>query len=507
MHSISVGSERGSVEPLAPPASLTASYSPFRSLSPTRTAMSQLDALPARSAPPDLPQSYQAIFQIASEFPRFVVPYYPWWEDEATTVLWAFKNLDIRLVIRYGLFRDENLPRSSLLSRNVDAIDAVFVALTEPREHQLLGHLSHMQRVEEILRRSGTPPFQPVPWSWLPQLPGHSPDARTIAQAIEAESHFQLSKVAFEDIVRASLGYTATSVEWFLMQHTALYIHLLDHLHMYPDDLPTYVEVEKHLQTKSPFAHRAVVQCLLAIRPEAAADMPLPSTRGFEFVAGPIQQLFQDRPESLTNMLKICNVFAVRYRRQYINTAKVPWNMTFDASYPFLEDYLGSSSPSDLARTLTSLDKGDFASLSRQSIVAQDEIVKDLLESWQVLTVSVWECCSAIPDLPAYLRECAKSLLQLHNYHSLTAILNGLHKYAISTARSRGLNTTVGGMVVLDPILPPETNFLCDASHNYAAYRHHYNDYPGLPFLLPHLRDAQQNGDLALQPIFRFLQK
>jgi hypothetical protein len=174
-----------------------------------------------------------------------VVPYYPWWEDEATTVLWAFKNLEIRLVIRYGLFRDENLPRSSLLSRNVDAIDAVFMALTEPREHQLLGHLSHMQRVEEILRRSGLPPFQPVPWSWLPQTSVYALDPRAIAQAIEAESHFQLSRVAFEDIVRASLGYTATSVEWFLMQHTALYIHLLDHLRMFPDDIPVYLEVEK----------------------------------------------------------------------------------------------------------------------------------------------------------------------------------------------------------------------------------------------------------------------
>lgn len=202
-------------------------------------------SLPGRSAPPDYPQSYQSLFQIGTEFPRFVVPYYPWWEDEATTVLWAFKNLEIRLVIRYGLFRDENLPRSSLLSRNVDAIDAVFMALTEPREHQLLGHLSHMQRVEEILRRSGLPPFQPVPWSWLPQTPGYSLDARTIAHAIEAESHFQLSRVAFEDIVRASLGYTATSVEWFLMQHTAFYIHLLDHLQIYPNDIPIYLEVEK----------------------------------------------------------------------------------------------------------------------------------------------------------------------------------------------------------------------------------------------------------------------
>lgn len=220
-------------------------YLPQTSSPLSKPVMSQ--TFSGRSASPSVPQSYQSLFQIGTEFPRFVVPYYPWWEDEATTVLWAFKNLEIRLVIRYGLFRDENLPRSSLLSRNVDAIDAVFMALTEPREHQLLGHLSHMQRVEEILRRSGLPLFQPVPWSWLPQTPLYALDPRAIAQAIESESHFQLSRVAFEDIVRASLGYTATSVEWFLMQHTALYIHLLDHLRIFPDDIPVYLEVEKVL--------------------------------------------------------------------------------------------------------------------------------------------------------------------------------------------------------------------------------------------------------------------
>ncbi|KAJ5385663.1 hypothetical protein N7509_008204 [Penicillium cosmopolitanum] len=132
------------------------------------------EPLSGRSVSPDSTQLYQSLFQIGAEFPRFLVPYYPWWEDEATTVLWAFKNLEIRLLIRYGLFRDESLARNSLLSRNVDTINAIFVALTESREHQLLERLSHVQRVEEILRRSGLPPFQPVPWCWTPQASMHA---------------------------------------------------------------------------------------------------------------------------------------------------------------------------------------------------------------------------------------------------------------------------------------------------------------------------------------------
>jgi hypothetical protein len=81
-----------------------------------------------------------------------------------------------------------------------------------------------------------------------------------------------------------------------------------------------------------------------------------------------------------------------------------------------------------------------------------------------------------------------------------------MHRYAISTARSRGLNSSVGGMVVLDPILPTETAFLINSTNNYAAYRQHYREYPGIPFLLPHLRDHQQYGEAALRPLLQYLQ-
>lgn len=194
--------------------------------------------------------SYQSLFQIGAEFPRFVVPY-RWWEDEATSILWAFNIPEIRQVIRYGLFRDENFPRNSLLSRNADTIDAFLVALSDPREHQLLGSLSHVQRVEEILRRSRIQPFQPVPWMWFPPQPGHDLSAQEIAEAIEAESHHQFRKICFEEIVRASLGYNAVSVEWFLLQHTALYNYLYNHLQTYPEEIPLYVEAEKVSPTLS----------------------------------------------------------------------------------------------------------------------------------------------------------------------------------------------------------------------------------------------------------------
>ncbi|KAJ5153250.1 uncharacterized protein N7482_009728 [Penicillium canariense] len=457
-------------------------------------------AISPRTGPPESILSYPTLFQPSAEFPRFAVPY-RWWEDEATTVLWAFNIPEISQVIRYGLFRDENFPRSSLLSRNADTIDAFLVAMAEPREHQRLGNLSHVQRVEEILRRSSNSPFQPVPWTWFPPQPGHSLDARAIAGAIEAESHLHFRRLPFEEIVRASLGYPAISVEWFLLQHTVFFIYLSNHLQIYPEEIPLYIEAEK-----SPFAHRALMQCIRTLRPDATRDMPQPTTPGFEFIAGPVQLLFKDQPPSLTTILKIFSVLAIRFRRQYIHTAKMEWHRPFDTTILFLEDCLNSSSPKDLARTMTETAELEFSGLSRQHITANDAFVREILANWHSLSISVWECCAALPEIAPYLRECAQALLNAKNYHSLTALSDGLYRYNATTARSRGLNSTVGGMVVLDAFLPPDVIILTNPAQNYTSYRHHYGENPGLPFLIPHLRDFQQHGESALQPLLQYLQ-
>lgn len=184
------------------------------------------------------------IFQTAAEIPAFFVSY-RWWEDEATTVFWAFDIQEISRIIRFGLFRDENFPRTSLRSRNADTIDTFLIALSEPHEYQLLDSLSHMQRVEEILRRSSIPPFEAVPWSWFPPQSSPTLDALEIAIAIENESHLHFSQIDFEEFVRAALGYNALFVDWFLQQHMALYLILLNHLQAHPEDIPLYSNVEK----------------------------------------------------------------------------------------------------------------------------------------------------------------------------------------------------------------------------------------------------------------------
>lgn len=188
--------------------------------------------------------SYLPIFQLNLEIAALSVPY-RWWEDEATAFLWAFDIQEIGRVVRFALFRDENFIRITLCHRNVDTINTFLIALSEPDERQFIENLSHIQRVEEILRRSSISPFQAVPWSWLPPQSSPTLDAGAVAMAIEAESHFHFRHVAFEELVRAALGYNAISVEWFLQQHAAFYIILRDYLTAYPEDIALYVEVEK----------------------------------------------------------------------------------------------------------------------------------------------------------------------------------------------------------------------------------------------------------------------
>ncbi|KAJ5520096.1 Guanine-nucleotide dissociation stimulator CDC25 [Penicillium fimorum] len=449
--------------------------------------------------------SYPSIFQLNLEIPSFFMSY-RWWEDEATTVFWAFDIQEISRVIQFGLFRDENFPRTSLCARNVDTIDTFLIALSEPHEYQLLGNLSHIQRVEEILRRSSISPFQAIPWSWLPPQSSPILDAREIATAIEAESHFHFRQVAFEEFVRAALGYTAVFVEWFLQQHTALYIILRDHLSAYPEDIAVYTEVEKHLRSRSPFAHRALAHCLLAVQPGGNRDMPKLNTAGFEFIAGPIQALFKDQPGRLTAMLKMLSVLAIRFRRQYIHPPTMDWKTPFDTSIPFLDDYLESTSPTDLARSMRGLDEHHFAELTPKNLIAEDAAVKQLQIQWRALSDSVWECCAALPDLIPYLQECALSLLTTRNYHSLTAIIKGLHTYSIFTTRAAKTATAQGNLITLEALIPQEILTLMSPAENFAAYRQHYQKFPGIPFLTPHIHDHKQNGESALQPVFQYLQ-
>lgn len=147
---------------------------------------------------------------------------------------------------------------------------------------------------------------------------------------------------------------------------------------------------------------------MVTLRSSGNRPIPQPIIPGFDFVAGPIQRLFKDQPPSLVTILKVFDVLAVRYRRQYLHTPTMEWSLQFDTAIPFLEDCLSSTSAANLARTLTSTDEIDFAELSRQSLVSEDAVLKRSHANWRALSISVWECCYGLPDLIPHLQECAQ---------------------------------------------------------------------------------------------------
>lgn len=93
------------------------------------------------------------MFQVKLKIPHRDISH-RWWEEEALIILWTFDIEEIRRVIRFGIFCDENLPRDTLLSRDADTINNFLIALSDLQEYQNLAKLSHIDRVNEILRRS-----------------------------------------------------------------------------------------------------------------------------------------------------------------------------------------------------------------------------------------------------------------------------------------------------------------------------------------------------------------
>ena len=163
----------------------------------------------------------------------------------------------------------------------------------------------------------------------------------------------------------------------------------------------------KHLQTKSPFAHRALVRCLHTVQ-GIEHDSSLSPVPGFDFIADPIQRLFKEHPPSLTAILKVLCVLDVRFQQTYVHIPEMDWNKCFDTSVTFLEDMLASTSAMDMAHSLTATDEGYFSELNPQSIMTESPVLRQLTTEWHSLSVAVWEVSSALPDSISYIEECVQ---------------------------------------------------------------------------------------------------
>ncbi|PWY82197.1 hypothetical protein BO70DRAFT_291758 [Aspergillus heteromorphus CBS 117.55] len=442
---------------------------------------------------------YPSLFRSEAEIPKFF-PGWRWWEDESQTIFWAFDSQELKRAIQFGLYQDENLPRRILQGRHENTIDAFLVSLLEPNETVSVANMGPLQKVEEIMRRCRlTRPLES--WSWVPVQRDRDATARTIADAIDAESHLHFTRLSFEELVRYSLGNKTPSVEWFLQQHTALYMHLLGYLRAFPEEMSRYREVEQHLRSRSPFAHRALATCLRAL---GCGSVPVSASPGFAFIAGPIQSMFKVQSRSLADTLKVLSVLGVRFKRTYVHAREISWTQPFDVEHAFLEELLMSTSGADLARTLDADDKNSFTGLTQKSFIEPDALLKGLLAQWEILGTTVWECCTGLPDHIAKLQDCLHSLLPLKNYHSFTALLTGFQKHSVTHPTFIRVDSATNTMT-LHPVLAPEAAYVIDPLENFVAYRQDFQTTPGIPFLVPHIREYQQHGPPALQQLFQSL--
>lgn len=187
------------------------------------------------------------IFEKELDLCDFYVPY-RWWEDEATMVLWTFNVNEIRDLLQYRLYYSDFFARDILRSRNEGTVaDFATTLLVEKDLYPV--SMTHNGKVDIILLLSQPTYGVPRPWSWYPTRSFTTNDARQLADEIDAESENQFKEIQFEDWVQFSLGYSTSSVDWFLVQHRDLYFSLITHLNSFPDQIGLYLEVEKVCET------------------------------------------------------------------------------------------------------------------------------------------------------------------------------------------------------------------------------------------------------------------
>lgn len=95
-----------------------------------------------------------------------------------------------------------------------------------------------------------------------------------------------------------------------------------------------------------------------------------------------------------------------------------------------------------------------------------------------------------------------QTLYELKNYHSATAMMEGLQAYCIGQAlvpkQADGQR-----MLELPTVQPQHVAALLDSSDTYAVYLHRMQEAPGIPFLYPHILQYKLIGEGAFTYLFR----
>ncbi|PGH26664.1 hypothetical protein AJ80_01610 [Polytolypa hystricis UAMH7299] len=427
---------------------------------------------------------------------------YRWWETECDLALRRFDAWEVRRLIRFRLYPNNEYPRQILLSRSESSVDHLWSSLSPPERRNVDTSVStHQYKVEQILHLSRTDAAtpSPSPWGWYPNISPATRDARTIASDIDRESRAQFKTVPFEDWVHYSLGYSTESVEWLLQQHRKFGSLLSTYLEeALAAEADLYVEVEMYLRQGSHLAHHVLSQCLKEKGQLQHVDYaPVPLHERLNFVIMPIRELFKDEVRGLRWLLKRLSILEIHFTRKYHQSRAIDWVNPFDTKTPFLDDLFSCRYPQHLAQRFTNFARYKFASLLTDGLHINEPVLQSLTTDWHALTAAVEDECFLAQWGFDDLKMCVELLYNLNNYYSATAVLHGLQKFSpevFETLRRSAANPS-------ENLEEPASIFLnlLDSTDNYAAYRRIMQERPGLPFLNPHLAEG---GTEALKRIF-----
>ena len=181
---------------------------------------------------------------------------------------------------------------------------------------------------------------------------------------------------------------------------------------------------------------------------------------------------------------------------------EIDWARDFDTNTDFFHR-VTSTSPQELASSLTVDDTAEFFLLDPHTIICEGSHLQHLHRRWdqlceaiqEIITADSWLC----PVLAAFAEVSLLSLLHSdhaklcqelylrRNFYSLCAVLQALREIGFDESKL------------------PHLFVLIDTGQNYANYRKAYEVAPSLPFLPPHIRHLRYNATQGLSEIYSFV--
>lgn len=126
------------------------------------------------------------------------------------------------------------------------------------------------------------------------------------------------------------------------------------------------------------------------------------------FIYGALRDLFRDQRRDLIGALTKLAVLEVRFHREYLWEEEIDWVQCFDTNTD-LFDRITTTSPPDLADSLTEDDLIEFQKLCPQNVIDEDSKLQYMYRRWNRLCRAVQESMAVDSGLIPLLADLAKA--------------------------------------------------------------------------------------------------